>query len=140
MNPVVSLWGSTPPWLTSWVVGIDMREVKAMVETPTDDLPGAQLFWTTLPVRGGDPALNAYVNGDVNDDLIANLGVPLVDWRSAVAPEDAPAYAEFLKYHEDESVHPVRWSDGVHLTADGAARIAKWTLRDLAPVACKPAP
>jgi len=112
-----------------------MQDVKNRVAAA-----GAQLFWTTIPIRGANDsqAVNDFVNNVVNDQLIHGLGVPLVDWRAAVAPEAAPVYADSLQYHEDEQVHVVRAGDAIHLTADGAARVARWTLRDLATVACKP--
>lgn len=134
MAKLDSLYDAGLGWLMPWVVSKDMQTMKTMVEAS-----GAKLYWATMPVRGAtdDPALNDYVNNTVNG-LIHNLGVPLVDWRAAVAPEDGDVYAEFLKLHEDETVHPIRWWDGIHFADAGIARVAQQTLHDLAPVACKP--
>jgi len=134
-NKVETLWWGGFDWLMPWAVANGMQDVKNRVAAA-----GAQLFWTTIPIRNAHDgqAVNDFVNGVVNDQLIHGLGVPLVDWRDAVVPEGGPVYAESLQYHEDEQVHVVRTKDGIHLSTDGNIRAAKWTLRDLASVACKP--
>ena len=77
MNRVDSMWEQGLGWLMPWVVAIDMLEVQQMVADA-----GAQLHWTTIPVRiatgtiWNSPELDDYVNGVVNDQLIRNFGVP----------------------------------------------------------------
>jgi hypothetical protein len=132
-------WGINLPWsltLTGrseyapWAIQATMAEARDMVLAS-----GAKLFWTTIPPRNdGEDGWAYYAN-----EWVKQLGVPLVDWRAAVTSE-FDTFEIFLKYREDDSVHPVRTEDRLHFTDDGVARVAQWTSAALAPVACGGAP
>jgi hypothetical protein len=129
-------WGVNPPWslwfrpevvdLAPWAIQATMAETVDIV-----DASGAQLYWTTIPPVDGDNAGWAYYA----NEWVKALDVPLVDWRAAVSSKEG-IYQQFLKYPEDDSVHPVRTEDGLHFTPNGVDRVAQWTVSALAPVAC----
>jgi hypothetical protein len=129
INTVDSMWGPDGPSASlEQTVQADMHEVVQMVSAA-----GAQLYWTTIPWRDDDPAAAAYAN-DVNS-WIADLDVPLVDWRGAVS-DARGSYAQHLESREDHVVRQVRTDDRLHFTPDGIERVAAWTASTLAPEAC----
>ncbi len=92
---------------------------------------GAAVFWVvTPPAKTTDPAYADYPTRiQVLDDVYRKLqGVTLIDWARTVAPF---GFSPTLPSPEGPIV--VRVADGLHLTEDGAALVAKQTWASVAP-------
>lgn len=129
INKIDSMWNGPWSWLMEWVTINAMNEVKQMCADA-----GAKLYWTTIP-RIDTPDFGLFLWVERCNQLVTELGFKKVDWRAAVSDLNGN-YARWLKYTEDNVDREVRWSDGVHITGHGAARIARWTVKDMAADLC----
>lgn len=121
-------------WFVAW-----WAEAQAMVELAAAS--GAAVYWTAPPPFL-DP-VRQRVAWESNLFVAANPGLGHVDWWTALASVGCRTwvnnrwielcYADELWYSWDDTIHPVRTEDRLHLTPDGLERTAWWLVATVAP-------